>query len=141
VPGVSFQSPGNTSGLYYTNIPQALFVALNGVQVGAWVNSTFVLRADASQLIMGTLNQGIFGMTGLTAQVASTLGDVVVGPLAALATDATIGFLQIPTCAGTPTGTIAQLKTGKVGIVYDTTNAKICVTAGGGTWVKTAALT
>lgn len=64
---------------------------------------------------------------------------VVIGPVNALATTATVGFLEIPTCAGTPTGTPTP-DTGKVPIVYDTTNHKICVYEGGA-WKKTAALT
>lgn len=47
---------------------------------------------------------------------------VVTGPYgAALATNATDGFLWIPTCAGTPTGVPASY-TGKCALVMDTTN-------------------
>jgi len=52
-------------------------------------------------------------------------GDIVVGS-AALATNATTGFLFIPTSAGTPTG-VPTTYTGRVAIEYDTTNHKICV--------------
>ncbi len=45
---------------------------------------------------------------------------VVSGSLAALATNATDGFLCIPTCAGTPTG-VPTAYTGKVAMVWDTT--------------------
>lgn len=41
-----------------------------------------------------------------------------------LATTATAGFIYLPTCAGTPTGTPAS---GKGAIVYDTTANKIWV--------------
>lgn len=44
----------------------------------------------------------------------------------ALATNATTGFLYIPTCAGTPSGTPAA-KTGTVAMVYDTSNNKMYV--------------
>lgn len=53
-------------------------------------------------------------------------GSVVVGGGAALATDATDGFLYIPTCAGTPTGT-PTAKTGSCAMVFDTTNNKLYV--------------
>jgi hypothetical protein len=43
----------------------------------------------------------------------------VVGYLAALDVKATDGFLYIPTCSGTPTGTPTSF-TGKVALVYDT---------------------
>jgi hypothetical protein len=52
-------------------------------------------------------------------------GSVVVGS-GALATNATTGFLYIPTCAGTPSGTPAA-QTGTVAIVYDTTNHKLYI--------------
>lgn len=51
-------------------------------------------------------------------------GSVVAGAQVALATTATDGFLYIPSCAGTPTGTPTAY-TGKVAIVFDTTNNKL----------------
>jgi len=50
-------------------------------------------------------------------------GSVVLGS-AAIATNATDGFLYIVTCAGTPTGA-PTAKTGRVPIIYDTTNNKL----------------
>ena len=68
-------------------------------------------------------------------------GSVVVGGGAALATDATDGFLYIPTCAGTPTGA-PTAKTGSCAMVFDTTNNKLYIFDGNwkgattpGTWV------
>lgn len=52
-------------------------------------------------------------------------GNVTIGT-AALATNATDGFLYIPTCAGTPTGAPTAY-TGRVPIVYDTTNNKLYI--------------
>ena len=46
---------------------------------------------------------------------------VIIGTTSALSTSATDGFLNIPTCAGAPTGTPTAY-TGKVAMVYDTTN-------------------
>jgi hypothetical protein len=52
---------------------------------------------------------------------------------AAIATTATNGFLQIPTCAGAPTGTPDDV-TG-ASLVYDTTNGALCVyDPVGGAW-------
>jgi hypothetical protein len=45
---------------------------------------------------------------------------------AATATNANDGFLYIPTCAGTPTGTPTTY-TGRVALIYDTTNNKMYV--------------
>ena len=47
-----------------------------------------------------------------------------------LATIAADGFTYIPTCAGTPTGTPTAY-TGKVPMVYDTTNSIMYVYTGG----------
>jgi hypothetical protein len=59
----------------------------------------------------------------------TTGGNKVCGP-AALATNATDGFLYIPTCAGTPTG-VPTAYTGMSAIVFDTTNNKLYVYDGG----------
>jgi hypothetical protein len=56
-------------------------------------------------------------------------GGMVVGT-AALATTATNGFLYVPTCAGTPTGT-PTTQTGTAPIVVDTTNNKLYFYSGG----------
>jgi hypothetical protein len=58
-------------------------------------------------------------------------GGMVVG-IAAIATAATDGFLYVPTCAGTPTGT-PTTQTGTAPIVIDTTNHKLYFYSGG-TW-------
>jgi len=57
-------------------------------------------------------------------------GSVVAGASAALATTATDGFLYVPTCAGTPTGTPTAI-TGMSPIIVDTTNHKLYFRSGG----------
>lgn len=61
--------------------------------------------------------------------IPAATGSVVVGN-AALATDATDGFLYIPTCNGTPTGTPTGF-TGRVPMVYDSANNKLYIYSGG----------
>lgn len=56
-------------------------------------------------------------------------GNVVVGT-AALATNATDGFLYIPSCAGTPTGNPTAYS-GRVPLVWDSTNDILYVRSGG----------
>jgi hypothetical protein len=51
-------------------------------------------------------------------------GSIRAGAASALATTATDGFLYVPTCAGTPTGTPTAI-TGMAPIVVDTTNNKL----------------
>jgi hypothetical protein len=50
---------------------------------------------------------------------------------AAQATNATTGWLTIPSCAGTPTGVPANVPTGQVAMTYDSTNNKVYVYNGG----------
>jgi hypothetical protein len=63
--------------------------------------------------------------TGATERARITsAGSFVAGGSVALATSATDGFLYVPTCAGTPTGTPTAI-TGMAPIVVDTTNHKL----------------
>jgi hypothetical protein len=48
-----------------------------------------------------------------------------IGTGTAIATNATTGFLYIPTCAGTPTGVPANAANGATAMVFDTTGVKI----------------
>jgi hypothetical protein len=75
-------------------------------QVGTHSNHPLLLYAN-------------FGNEGL--RITNTTHSSVVVSDAAIATNATDGFLYIPTCAGTPTGTPTTY-TGRIPMVYDTTN-------------------
>ncbi len=66
--------------------------------------------------------------------VVDTGGGVICGAQAALATNATAGFIYIPSCAGIPTGAPAAY-TGKVPLCYDSTNNFLYV-YNGGAWKK-----
>jgi hypothetical protein len=71
-------------------------------------------------------------ITFTQAMTLSAAGSLVLGA-AAVATTATDGFLYIPGCAGTPTGTPTS-QTGRVPLVVDTTNNKLYFYSGG-SWV------
>lgn len=73
---------------------------------------------------------GTFGTGATTRFQIDASGNVSVGALAALATNAANGFFYIPTTAGTPTGTPTAVA-GKVPVVYDTVNNKFYVYSGG----------
>ena len=60
------------------------------------------------------------------AEYIDRAGNAVLLNGAVLATNATTGFLYIPTCAGTPTG-VPVAQTGTVALVYDTTNHKLYI--------------
>lgn len=76
------------------------------------------------------------GTSTVNCQIASEFGgDVSIGGTgaaggAALATTATQGFLRIPHCAGTPTGTPA-IADNYTAIVFDTTDSKLYAYVGG----------
>ena len=59
-----------------------------------------------------------------------TAGNVIAGGSVALATNATNGFLYVPTCAGVPTGTPTAI-IGMAPIVVNTTNNKLYFYSGG----------
>lgn len=100
--GVAATNYGNAT------IRRAAFNVVNGSNIEIYTNPT---------------NSG----TGLTKVFELTsLGNVVLGAQAALATSATNGHTYIPTCAGTPTG-VPTAYTGKVAMVYDTTNNKFYI--------------
>lgn len=70
-----------------------------------------------------------FSEGGVETMRLDSSGNVRVGT-AALATTATNGFLYIPTCAGTPTGTPTTI-TGLAPLVVDSTNNKLYFYSGG----------
>jgi hypothetical protein len=70
------------------------------------------------------------GINGTERMTITNTGNVVAGGSVALATTATDGFLYVPTCAGTPTGTPTAI-TGMAPIVVNTTNNKLYFYSGG----------
>lgn len=76
-------------------------------------------------------NAGSFDAGSLCATFMAN-GDLRVGNGAALATNAVNGFLNIPGCAGTPTGTPVNSGAGSVSLVYDTANNILYAHDGGG---------
>ena len=84
--------------------------------------------AHGTNLLFSTTSDG---STTLTERMRITAaGNIVAGASAALATTATDGFLYVPTCAGTPTGTPTAI-TGMAPIVVNTTNNKLYFYSGG----------
>jgi len=98
----------NISGHTATNIGTRLDTV--GLRVGA-LNT------------LHTSNTNVFDVRGKFHH--DTNDNVVVGS-AALATTATDGFFYIPTCAGIPTG-VPTAKTGRVPMMYDSTNNKFYI--------------
>lgn len=94
-----------------------------------WQSNELQLRVDGAgtgqnrpfQIVVASQIVAYFNSTG-NRSVALGVG--------AVATNATSGFVYVPTCAGTPTG-IPETYTGRAPIVVDTTNNKLYFYSGG----------
>jgi hypothetical protein len=96
------------------------------LKIGHFSNGAFLGTTAGSNAASDILRLG----TGSNERARiPAAGGMVVGT-AALATSATDGFLYVPTCAGTPTGT-PTTQTGTAPIVVDTTNNKLYFYSGG----------
>lgn len=96
--------------------------------VGVWVPTLGLLTGT-----QGAGGRVSYTMNGTERMALVASGDVVIGAgdtaATVLATNATAGFLRLPTCAGTPTGAAVNGS-----IVIDTTNSKLYLRIGGA-WV------
>lgn len=95
------------------------------------LNGTCFKWSNSTGLCQGAANNANAILSGAPVNQ----GDVQVGAAGALATNATGGWLDVAAMAGAPTGTPTQLSAGKVGMIVDTTNDKVCFNFGGSaTW-------
>lgn len=140
LPGITFAGHA-TTGLWWDNSNAAMAVSVSGTYAGLFNSNRLWMLDGAASLILGVSNGVTMARnTSGGMQLTSSIHNVTIGGDGALATNAATGFLEIPSCAGTPTGTVVP-RSGKVALVYDSTNFKLGVSAGGGTWKQTAALT
>lgn len=87
------------------------------------VLTTATDAAEVGEYRLAVVNGGSVQAEGSEFFRVSGTGSIVAGG-GAIATNATDGFLYVPTCAGTPTGT-PTAKTGYAPIVINTTNNKL----------------
>lgn len=109
-------------------------IASNGTSEGG-VITRGTGHANAQRVILysSSASEGIEVLLNSTRRAFfPQAGGMIIGPTSAIATNATDGFLYVPACAGTPTGTPTS-QTGKVPIVVDSTNNKLYFYSGG-TW-------
>ncbi len=126
---IGYSSARQTSTITsLNNATDSIFIGRDTKANADSETNQIVIGADAVGL--GS-NSVVLGHTNVTK--TQLRGDVISGNQTALATNATTGFLHIPTCAGTPTGTPA-LYTGKVPLVFDSTNGILYIYSGG-SWI------
>ncbi len=140
VPGVQVGNTG-TGMVQGTSGGDFVGLVLDG-SLEAYARASSFILTSVSLRFGGEASHAITGIVSAdsTTQNLSALPlfsgvqtDFVIGTAGANATTAVGGFLQIPTCAGTPTGT-AHLNTGKAAMVLDTTANKLWLSSTAGTW-------
>lgn len=96
--------------------------------IGGYTNAVCVVGSKVIDGTGNTKSNFYVGLRNVTTDTAVTTafavectGSVIAGYQAALATNATDGFLYIPTCAGTPTGAPTAV-TGHAAVIMDGTN-------------------
>lgn len=138
---------GKDSGANTTTYAQAdVFIQdpVDGTEDAYFVFKTMQAGTLSNALLLSGGGSGLVNRLyggGLTIDAGGfvvTAGDVTLAG-AALATNATSGFTNVPSCAGPPTGAYTP-PTGTVALVYDSTNNKL-YSRNGGTWRSTAAFT
>jgi hypothetical protein len=117
--GIGTSSPGHRLTVDVGAGSQNIFAAQ---QTG--VSNGYTITSNGTNLTHSWHTAG-----SITAQITAN-GSFAAGAQGALATTATNGFLYVPTCAGTPTGTPTAI-TGLAPIVVNTTNNKLYFYSGG----------
>lgn len=132
--GVYFPASGaaapstSASGVHSAGTKIVLWPAVDGSNVDYAIG----IEANTAWFSIPSTSQSFKWYIGTTAKVRLTGGGSFVVGSAALATNATDGFLYIPSCAGTPSGT-PTTQTGTIPLVYDSTN-HILYAYSGGSW-------
>lgn len=107
-----------------TNLSGGALYLSSGISTGSGSSDMFFQTATAA-------GSGTTDRTPSTKFTVRGSGNVVVGTGTALTTNATTGFLYIPSSAGAPTGTPVTDTVGTVPIQYDTTNNRLYAYRGG----------
>lgn len=111
-----------------SNVGGANLTIIPGLGTGTGTPANLVLNGIIGTTT-GSGTQSSAAALTIAGAATGQVPSVVVGA-AAIATNATDGFLYIPTCAGTPTGT-PTTQTGRFPLVYDSTNHKLYIYDGG----------
>lgn len=124
------------NGTNEMDVSTAGILTFNGTGVYKVRSNQFAFSSEASAnagMKFNTAGGNRIVMTNTSAAEyfqARLDNSIICGTTSALATNATDGFLYVPTCAGTPTGTPTTY-TAKSAIVVDSTNNKLYFYSGG----------
>lgn len=146
--GLSYNSDGGGAGADELRVSGRVFISapagtkalgVVGTDMGVYMAAVAAsLQADLATKVQVATGDFIAAYTNNVQRMLLALnGDVVFGN-AALATNATAGFVFVPAMAGPPSGTPGSYA-GRVALGYDATNNKIIVY--NGAWKQTVALT
>ncbi|HEU5377793.1 MAG TPA: hypothetical protein VFV38_20410, partial [Ktedonobacteraceae bacterium] len=137
--GLNAPNTGAGSAADFVNFQKNGSSKFSITNAGITTSATSLLTPLLDTASAGTLSLGTTTATGINLNQSTTVAtgkNLIIGT-AALATNATTGFLYLDTSAGAPTGT-PLANTGTVATEYDTTNNKLCVF--NSAWKCTAAL-
>lgn len=126
-----FSKSGAAGTLTHISVGRTGYEASFGIAAATnqWFTGTAAGDTAYAYGVKAWFGTGDLDTGGAVTAIMDANNNVVIGG-AAIATTATNGFLYIPTCAGTPTGTPTTY-TGRAPMVYDSTNNKLYIYNGG----------
>lgn len=127
VPLIVNNSTGTANIANFQDNGSNVFQIVDGGDVIINATKKFYLDGGGNTYIIeGSADDVVFTVGGNDVLELKSSSSLILGTQAALATSATTGFTYIPTCAGAPSGTPTAF-TGKVAMVFDTTNNKFMI--------------
>lgn len=127
-------SGGNTT-IHALSTTTAIVAADEFVFWQASASGTY--KTTASQVANAVFSQTATIVTLASGGKITSAGNFTIGSGTALATNATVGFAMIQSCAGVPSGAPVGFGAGAVPIVIDTTNFRIYAYMPSGAWKMT----
>lgn len=122
-PSVAFTN-ATTSGMYWDAGGTRIGFATGGGN-RALLASNYLDLAASVELRMGQAGDTTIARNSGTGVMSIVSNYAVCFRTAAMATNATAGFLQVPSCAGAPTGVPDPIQSGQVPLIIDTTNGRL----------------
>jgi hypothetical protein len=110
-------------------------VGFNESSIGTGNIDAYISRSAAKVLLVGAADGVKVGDDGTNCEVIPSHGQLYFKS-GAMATNATVGFMCIPSGAGAPVGTPASIPTGQIPVYYDSSNNFLYVYNSG--WKKSS---